>query len=152
MLTFFPSFTVGAIRRKLSGPEAECMRVTVGIGGGIIEHDAAALGADASRGGFQQPADAPTELARAEGSRVFADALREVRDNLLERLAGLDTGAEDVAAAIIHHQPTPRFQALGRFTDLDPAVIDLDGFAGVELVEDQALAGAGEDHLADLDG
>src|SRR6478735_8493699 len=132
MLTFFPSLTVGAIRRKLSG-SAGGMRITIGIGSGIIEHDAAALGADASRGGFEQPHDAQTELAVAEGSRVFADALREVRDDLLERLAGLAAGAEDVAAPIVHHEPAPRFQALGRFADLNAAVIDLDGFAGVEL-------------------
>src|SRR4051812_1533980 len=100
MLTFFPSLTVGAIRRKLSGAEAGCIGITVRIDSRIIEDDAAALSADAPRGGFEQAHDAQAELAIAERGLVLADATCEVSHDLLERLARFHTRAEDVAAAI----------------------------------------------------
>src|SRR5438128_2212694 len=115
----------------------------------VIKNDASALGADAARGGLEQTDDAEAEVPVAKRRDPIANAVGELADHGLQRLARLNIGTPDIAAAVAHEHLVPLGQVLPQ---LDAAVVNLDWLGSVQLVEDQAFAGAGEDHLANLDG
>src|SRR5262249_8974244 len=102
---------------------------------------------DARRRRLQQPHHPQPQPPVAQRRLGGADALGEVGGHAAQRLGRLDVRAPDVAATVADQQPVP---AAGP-VHLDAAVVELDRLGGVQLVEDQALARAGEDHLPDLD-
>ena len=73
----------------------------------MIEDDAAALGADAVCCRFEQPNNTQPEKTVADRGFLFANAFGEMPHDRLQRLGVLNLGAEDVAAAVVHHQSAP---------------------------------------------
>src|SRR5437764_180347 len=143
MTTLFPRRTSGAIRLKLLMSVGSLSALAIDIHP-VGEYDAPPLGADAACRGFEEADDAEPEPPVADRRLPLPDALGEVGDHPAERLARLDVGAPDVAGPVINQQLPA---TLGALVQVDPAVVHLDRLGRVELVEDQALAGAGEDHL-----
>src|SRR5262245_31204047 len=107
MVTPRPSVTSGA------------MRLNCGLGSGIAgsvaragQDDAAALGADAATGGLQVADHPQAQPAVADRRAALADALGEVADDALQRLARLNVRAEHVTGAVADQQPPPALRAL----------------------------------------
>src|SRR5262245_37515164 len=118
MVTPGASVTSGAMREKLGG-FGSGIADSVGEGG-VGQDDAAALGADAAGGGLQVADDAQAQPAVADRRLALADALREVADDALQRLARFDVRAEHVAAAVTDQPPPPLLRVAG---ELDAAVV-----------------------------
>ncbi|MEX0676132.1 MAG: hypothetical protein WD063_03605 [Pirellulales bacterium] len=116
---------------------------------GSLQRDAAALSLDAALRRLQDAHHAQAGLAVGERDLVFPDAVGEVADHGLESLGLAQMGRPHVSGAITDENALPRFLAV---VDRDPTVVDLELFRRIQVVEDQALAAAPDDKMADFDG
>src|SRR6266700_704260 len=87
--TFRPRRTSGAMRAKLAGSARSCVGSAIGVAPVTQDHPAA-LGPDAAGGGLQHADHAQPQLPVADRRLAAEDALGEVGDHRLQRLAGLD--------------------------------------------------------------
>src|SRR4051812_38493167 len=98
----------------------------------VGKDDAAPLGPEAAVRRVEEPGHPQAHPAVAERRLALPDALGEMSDHRLERLARLDVGAPDIAGAVADEELAP---ALGPLAEFDAAVVDLDRLGGVQLVE-----------------
>src|SRR5881227_742427 len=134
MLTFIPNWTSGAIRSPFAGSARSCIAPiarSVSVRNRVWKHYPSALRPDAPRRSFQQADHAQTQLPVADRRLAVADALGKVRHHALQRLAGIDLRAPDVAAAIPDQQLAP---LLGALAHVDAAVVHFDRLGRVQLV------------------
>ncbi len=88
-----------------------------------------------------------SQVPAAQRYLSFANAFREVAHDTRQGFLRRDMRAPDVAGPIVDLGLVPRFFA---GSDIDAAVVDLDLLGRVQIVENQALARSGEDHLPKL--
>ena len=99
----------------------------------VIENNSPALRPNAACGRLQQPDDPQAHLPVAQRRGAVADTFGEVHCHRLQRLARPDVRTPHIARPVAHQQSLALFR---RGAHVDAAVVNLDGFGRVQLVED----------------
>src|SRR3954468_724838 len=111
----------------------------------IGKNDSAPLCTNAPIGCFEQLHNAQAHSPVTQRRLALRNTFSEVARDPLERLGGIDIGAPYVARTVSHEKLALRFVA-GLAVELYSTIVNLNRFAGVQLIEDQALARPGEYH------